>query len=84
MELKNKGIDAIINDAPVVGYYLAQGGAKDAKTIGSIMEAEEYGIAVKKGNKQLQADINKALAELKKNGEYDKIYKQWFGEAAKK
>ncbi len=84
MELKNKGIDAIINDAPVVGYYLAQGGAKDAKTVGSIMEAEEYGIAVKKGNKQLQADINKALAELKKNGEYDKIYKQWFGEAAKK
>ena len=84
MELQNKGVDAVINDAPVVGYYLAQGGAKVAKTVGSVMEAEEYGIAVKKGNKQLLDDINKALAELKKNGEYEKIYKTWFGETAKK
>lgn len=85
MELKNKGIDAIINDSPVVGYYLAQGGGdKHAMTVGSVMEAEDYGIAVKKGNKQLLDDINKAMAELKKNGEYDKIYKTWFGEAAKK
>ncbi len=83
IELKNKGVDAVINDSPVVGYYLAQGGAKDAKTVGSVMEAEDYGIAVKKGNDKLAADINKALAELKKNGEYDKIYKAWFGEVKK-
>lgn len=24
-------------------------------------------------------DLNKALAELKKNGEYDKLYSKWFG-----
>ena len=84
MELKNRGVDAVINDAPVVGYYLAQGGDKVAKTVGDVMEAEQYGIAVKKGNKQLVTDINKALAELKKNGEYDKLYKKWFGEASKK
>ena len=84
MELKNKGVDAVINDAPVVGYYLAQGGDKHAMTVGEIMEAEQYGMAVKKGNKQLLADLNKGLAELKKNGEYDKLYKKWFGEAAKK
>ena len=29
------------------------------------MEAEEYGIAVTKGNKELVAQINKALASLK-------------------
>lgn len=83
MELKNKGVDAVINDSPVVGYYLAQGGSKDAKTVGDIMEAEKYGIAVKKGNDKLADAINKALAELKKNGEYDKIYKTWFGEVKK-
>lgn len=83
MELTNKGVDAIINDSPVVGYYLAQGGNKTAMTVGEIMEAEEYGLAVKKGNDKLQADVNKALAELKKNGEYDKIYKTWFGEVKK-
>ncbi len=80
LELKNGGADAVINDAPVVGYYLAQGGSKVAKTVGDVMEAEEYGIAVKKGNEKLAAEINKAMAELKKNGEFDKIYKTWFGE----
>ena len=83
MELKNKGVDAVINDSPVVGYYLAQGGNKTAMTVGEVMEAEQYGLAVKKGNDKLAADVNKALAELKKNGEYDKIYKTWFGEVKK-
>ena len=53
------------------------------KTVGDVLEAEEYGIAVKKGNDKLAAEIDKALAELKKNGEYDKIYKTWFGEVKK-
>ena len=83
MELKNKGVDAVINDSPVVGYYLAQGGNKTAMTVGEVMEAEQYGLAVKKGNDKLAADVNKALAELKKNGEYDKFYKTWFGEVKK-
>ena len=83
MELKDKGVDAVINDSPVVGYYLAQGGNKTAMTVGEVMEAEQYGLAVKKGNDKLAADVNKALAELKKNGEYDKIYKTWFGEVKK-
>ena len=83
MELKNGGVDAVINDSPGVGYYLAQGGSDDAKTVGDVLETEAYGIAVKKGNDKLAAEIDKALAELKKNGEYDKIYKTWFGEVKK-
>lgn len=83
LELQNKGVDAVINDSPVVGYYLAQGGNKTAMTVGDVMEAEQYGLAVKKGNDKLAGEINKALAELKKNGEYDKIYKTWFGEVKK-
>ena len=83
MELKNKGVDAVINDSPVVGYYLAQGGNATAKTVGEVMEAEQYGIAVKQGNDKLVGEINKAMAELKKNGEFDKIYKTWFGEVKK-
>ena len=75
--------DAVINDSPVIGYYLAQGGSEVAKTVGDVMEAEQYGIAVKKDNTKLLEDINKALAELKKDGEYDKIYKTWFGEVKK-
>ena len=69
MELTNGGVDAVINDSPVIGYYLAQGGSEVAKTVGDVMEAEQYGIAVKKDNTKLLEDINKALAELKKDGE---------------
>ena len=76
-QYNNKGVDAVINDQPVVAYYLVNGGK--GKMVGDIMEAEYYGIAAKKGNKALVKQVNEALAALKKNGEYDKIYKKWFG-----
>ena len=83
LELKNGGVDAVVNDLPVVAYFLQQGGKDFAKMVGKVVTAEEYAIAVKKDNDKLAGDINKALAELKKNGEYDKIYKTWFGEQVK-
>ena len=50
----------------------------DLKIVGKTMDAESYGIAVKKGNDELLKKINKGLANLKKNGEFDKIVKKWF------
>ncbi|MBO6264543.1 MAG: basic amino acid ABC transporter substrate-binding protein [Acidaminococcaceae bacterium] len=83
LELKNKGVDAVIIDKPVAEYYLAQGGGKEtAKIVGETMEAESYGISLKK-NSHLTAKINKALLDLKKNGEYDKLYEKWFGAVKK-
>jgi len=79
MELKAGGVDAVVNDLPVNQYYLAQGGAKDAKAIGEVLNSENYGIAVSKKNAELATKINKALDELKANGEYAKIYEKWFG-----
>ena len=81
LELKTGGADAVINDVPVAKYYLAQGGNEFAKTVGEVMDAEQYGIAMNKDNTALAAEMNKALAELKANGEFDKIYAKWFGEA---
>ncbi len=79
MELKNGGVDAVVNDLPVNEYYLAKSGEKNVKLVGEILNAEEYGIAVNKKNTELTEKVNKALEELKKNGEYDKIYMKWFG-----
>ena len=53
--MKNGAADAVINDAPVLKYFLAQGGSKYAKTVGEVLNAEDYGIAVKKGNDKLAA-----------------------------
>jgi putative glutamine transport system substrate-binding protein len=40
---------------------------------------EPYGIAVRKGDKELLQVINEYLKEIKENGEYDKIYEKWIG-----
>ena len=83
LELKNKGVEAVIIDKPVAEYFLATGGGKDyAKIVGDTMEAESYGISLKK-NSPLTKDINKALLDLKKNGEYEKLYTTWFGAVKK-
>lgn len=79
MELVNGGADAVVNDLPVNQDYLAKTGNKDAKLVGEVANAEEYGLAVAKNNKELADKVNKAMDELKKNGEYDKIYEKWFG-----
>ena len=83
MELQNKGVDAVINDLPVNQYYIKTANNKELKIVGSILEAEDYGIALDKKNTEVQKKLNTALAELKKNGEYDKIYEKWFGKQIK-
>jgi ABC-type amino acid transport substrate-binding protein len=43
---------------------------------------ESYGIAVRKGNTKLLAELNSALDNLDANGTYQKIYQKWFAQAA--
>jgi len=78
LEMKAGGVDAVINDKPVNDYYIAKTGANDAKVVGEPLTSEDYGIATTKKNKELADKIDKALDELKKNGEYEKIYVKWF------
>lgn len=78
LELKNGGVDAVVNDAPVNDYYMAKSGAKEAKPVGEVINAENYGYAVAKKNTELAGKVNKALDDLKANGEYEKIYMKWF------
>lgn len=79
LELKAGGVDAVVNDKPVNEYYIAKAGGKEAKMVGEPLTAEDYGIAASGKNKELATQIDKAIDELKKNGEYEKIYVKWFG-----
>jgi aspartate/glutamate/glutamine transport system substrate-binding protein len=45
--------------------------------VGGTFTEEPYGIAVKKGNKELVDALNKALKSLKDSGKYDEIKKKW-------
>jgi glutamine transport system substrate-binding protein len=76
-EVSNGNADALIEDYPVISYAIAQ---KDLglKIVGDRLNGDQYGIAVLKGqNKDLLEKINKGLAELKKDGTYDKIVKTY-------
>lgn len=78
MELKSKRADVVIIDKPVAENYINHLGGM--KILGQPFTNEQYGIAVKKGNTQLMDKINSALATMKDNGDYDAIFKKWFGE----
>ncbi|HEX3011465.1 MAG TPA: basic amino acid ABC transporter substrate-binding protein, partial [Syntrophomonadaceae bacterium] len=81
MELEKGGADAVINDFPVTSYYIKTTGKDKVKLVGDVFAAEDqYGIGVKKGNTKILNMINDGLSKLKANGEYDKIYKKWFGD----
>lgn len=75
--LQDKTAEAVIIDKPVARYYLKKH-HPDAVIVGDIFEKEVYGIAMRRHG-ELTPQINKALADLKKSGEYDKIYEKWFG-----
>ena len=83
MELRAKTLDAFVVDQPVAMFYMKQGGSEDLKIVGTPKTDVGFVFAMKKENKELQTAVNKALKELKANGEYDKIIEKWFGKAEK-
>ena len=79
-ELEAGGVDAVVADNGVVINYVANNpGGKFKSIADKEFVPEQYGIALKKGNTELQAKVNKALAEIKADGSYDAIYTKYFG-----
>lgn len=78
-EMANKGADAVINDMPVTADYIKKG-HPEVKMVGELLTGEQYGIPVKKGNKEFLAKINEGLKKVKESGKYDEIYKKYIGE----
>lgn len=77
--LENREIDAIVYDAPVLLYYAAGEGQGRTRLAGEVFRREDYGIALPSGSPYREA-INRALIEIRESGEYDAIYRAWFGE----
>jgi len=81
-ELEGGGVDAVVADNGVVVHYVNNNANAQFKTISDkSFAAEQYGIAVKKGNTELLEKINKGLATIKTDGTYDQIYAKYFGAA---
>jgi glutamine transport system substrate-binding protein len=78
LELATGRVDAAVHDTPNVQYYANTAGKGRVKVVGTVKSGDFYGIAFPKGS-PLVAQVNKALATLKANGQYDAIYTKWFG-----
>ena len=79
LALMGNNIDAVFYDAPNVSYFARTKGKDRVTTVGPLYEGQQYGIAFVKGSKWV-GPTNKALASMKSDGTYAKIYKKWFGE----
>jgi polar amino acid transport system substrate-binding protein len=75
MELKNGKVDLMIIDEQPARNFVKQN--PDLEVLSLSFEAEYYGIAVKEGNSELLAVINRTLEELKADGTYDKLLSEY-------
>jgi polar amino acid transport system substrate-binding protein len=84
-ELEAGGVDAVVADNGVVINYVANNpGGKFKSIADKEFVPEQYGLALKKGNSELQAKLNKGLADIKADGTYDQIFSKYFGVAPAK
>lgn len=82
LELQNGGCDVVVNDRPVNDFFLAQNPKNQEIVVSrdiTSAQNEYYGIAVRKGNKELLSLINEGLDRIIENGEFAKISNKWFG-----
>lgn len=77
MDLKAGRTQAIVLDEVVARYYITKNPGYDVlvENFGS----EEYGVGMRKEDKDLQDKLGKAFEDMKKDGTSAKISQKWFG-----
>jgi polar amino acid transport system substrate-binding protein len=74
-DLSNGRLDLVLLDHPIAVYY----GEPDPKlkSVGRAVGELSYGIAMRKQDRELQAKVDQALMQLKKEGILRDIYDRW-------
>ena len=80
LDLKSGRIDMIFGDTAVLADMISK--EPEMQFVGEKVANKKYfgnglGIAMHKSNKELAEQLNKGLASIKANGEYQKIYDKW-------
>ncbi|MBB6481025.1 transporter substrate-binding domain-containing protein [Spirochaeta isovalerica] len=78
-QLDNKEIDAVVVDSTVADGQVGKYPGKYKIAYLDKSEAEQFGVALTKGNTALQSAINKAIDDLKKEGFFQENTEYWFG-----
>lgn len=72
-------VDAVIDDLPIATYFAR---SRRGLEIAQVIEGTEshYALMFAQGNDGLRKAMNRALAELRADGTYQRIHGTWFGE----
>lgn len=68
--------EAFYADSPVAGYAISQTDGQ-LEALGEDVGVAKQGIAIKKGDTQMDEAVQKAVTKLMEDGTYDKILKHW-------
>lgn len=72
--------DALVASKIAASFFIANNYADKVRFAGEkVLYADKIGIAVARGNNELEKKMNEALKEVKRSGEYNKIYSSYFG-----
>jgi His/Glu/Gln/Arg/opine family amino acid ABC transporter permease subunit len=77
LELSKGGVDAVINDRPTAQSYITSNPGQ-ARVLPGALKSDSYGLAIKKGNTELLAKVNRALRELKAQGFLKRLEDDYF------
>lgn len=77
--LREGRVDAVVFDAPVLLYYVANTGRGQVMLVGPTFQKENYAIALPNGS-PYREPINAALLKIREDGTYATLYQKWFGE----
>ncbi len=77
-QLDMGAVDAVVFDAPVLLSFVRSKGRKYS-IVGKLFKPQSYGFAFPQGS-QLVEKVNRIILHLRESGEYELLYKKWFGE----
>lgn len=78
--LQDNIVDAMTTDNSILaGYAARKGNEGKFRLTGQNLSTENYGIGVKKGDKELQSKINAALKKMVEDGSWEAAVKKNFG-----
>lgn len=78
--LENKKVDALTTDNSILAGYAAQDKNKGKfKLVGLSLSNENYGIGLKKGDKELQTKVNAAIKKMEADGAWAAAIAKNFG-----
>src|SRR5262249_55039656 len=75
--LNRTEIDAVVGDEPILTYSMFKS-FQNLVTTGTKLTQEDYGVLLRKTDKELLAKVNATIARLKKAGTLEELRKKWF------